>query len=129
VQQRRIREADDGGAGQSGIRRGGAGCGFRATVVCVDTQAIDSSFAGRAFDETLLADLPQSADPCGERGEFHTFVQDGPLFRAPISCRKGEVVSRGRFVYRDLVPTSPVALSDQDLAESAISSAKRNGIA
>jgi uncharacterized protein (TIGR00290 family) len=77
--------------------------GFRAIVVCVDPRALDASFAGRAFDEGFLADLPGRVDPCGENGEFHTFVHDGPLFRAPILCRAGEVVSRDGFVFCDVV--------------------------
>jgi uncharacterized protein (TIGR00290 family) len=78
--------------------------GIRAIVVCVDTQALEPSFAGRAFDEDLLADLPSSVDPCGERGEFHTFVWNAPMYRTPIRCRTGEVVTRGGFVFCDVVP-------------------------
>ena len=78
--------------------------GFRATLVCVDTTKLDASFAGRAFDESLLADLPDSADPCGENGEFHTFVHDGPIFRRPVSCRPGALVQRGQFRFADLLP-------------------------
>jgi uncharacterized protein (TIGR00290 family) len=78
--------------------------GFRAIVVCVDPRALDRAFAGRAFDERFLADLPDGVDPCGENGEFHTFVEDGPLFRAPIPCRTGEIVTRDGFVYCDVVP-------------------------
>jgi uncharacterized protein (TIGR00290 family) len=77
--------------------------GFRAIVVCVDPRALDRSFAGRAFDESFLAELPEGVDPCGENGEFHTFVHDGPLFRA-IPCRPGEIVTRDGFVYCDVVP-------------------------
>lgn len=81
--------------------------GFKAWVVCVDTQRLDRSFAGRAYDEAFLADLPAGVDPCGERGEFHTFVYDGPVFRWPIPCRPGEVVLRdGRFAYAELLPGS-----------------------
>jgi uncharacterized protein (TIGR00290 family) len=78
--------------------------GFRAVVVCVDPRALDRAFAGRAFDEGFLADLPEGVDPCGENGEFHTFVQDGPLFRGPIPCRTGDIVTRDGFVYCDVVP-------------------------
>ena len=78
--------------------------GLRAIVVCVDPRALDRSFAGRAFDEGLLADLPEGIDPCGEKGEFHTFVHDGPLFRAPIPCRTGEIVTRDGFFFCDVVP-------------------------
>jgi diphthamide synthase (EF-2-diphthine--ammonia ligase) len=60
------------------------------------------SFAGHAFDEGLLADLPPGVDPCGERGEFHTFVTDAPLFRSPVAVRLGEIVDRDGFVFADL---------------------------
>jgi uncharacterized protein (TIGR00290 family) len=77
--------------------------GFRAILVCVDRRVLDASFAGRAYDEALLADLPAGVDPCGENGEFHTFVTAGPIFTAPIPCRRGEVVERDGFVFADLV--------------------------
>src|SRR5579884_2500753 len=64
--------------------------GFRAVLCCVDTRALDASFAGRFFDRALLADLPPGADPCGENGEFHTFVFDGPNFARPVPIRLGE---------------------------------------
>jgi uncharacterized protein (TIGR00290 family) len=77
--------------------------GFSARLVCVDTTQLDPTFAGRAFDEALLADLPSTADPCGERGEFHTFVSNAPQFSAPIPYRVGEAVLRDeRFMYCDL---------------------------
>jgi uncharacterized protein (TIGR00290 family) len=77
--------------------------GFAARLVCVDTTQIDSAFAGRAFDGELLADLPSTVDPCGERGEFHTFVSDGPGFSASIPYRVGEKVLRdGRFMFCDI---------------------------
>lgn len=78
--------------------------GFEATLVCVDPRALDRSFAGRAFDRTLLAELPPGVDPCGENGEFHTFVHGGPLFAEPIRCRRGDVVERDGFVFCDLAP-------------------------
>ena len=78
--------------------------GFRACLVCVDTTQLDESFAGREFDPALLADLPETADPCGERGEFHTFVSGGPGFSRPVSYTTGERVLReNRFMYCDLV--------------------------
>jgi uncharacterized protein (TIGR00290 family) len=80
--------------------------GFRATLVCVDPRKLDPSFAGRAFDRTLLRDLPGSVDPCGENGEFHTFVFDGPIFRNPIRIRPGPTVSRQNFYFADLLPAS-----------------------
>jgi uncharacterized protein (TIGR00290 family) len=78
--------------------------GLKATLTCVDPRVLDPSFAGRAFDAALLADLPASVDPCGERGEFHTFVWDGPMFHGPLAIRRGEVVARDGFVFADLVP-------------------------
>ena len=78
--------------------------GLRATLVCVDPKQVPAAFAGRAYDETLLAELPASADPCGERGEFHTFVWDAPNFKAPIEVRPGEIVERDGFFFADLVP-------------------------
>lgn len=78
--------------------------GFEARLVCVDTTQLDGRFAGRAFDRTLLAELPPGVDRCGERGEFHTFVAAGPIFTAPVAYTVGEHVLRdGRFVYCDLL--------------------------
>lgn len=77
--------------------------GFKAIVVCVDPRTLDPSFAGRYYDASFLADLPDGIDPCGERGEFHTFVHDGPVFGVPILFRRGEVVEREGFVYCDLL--------------------------
>ena len=80
--------------------------GFRAVLCCVDGRALDPSFAGRRYDADLLADLPAGVDPCGENGEFHTFVFDGPLFRRPVAWTAGKRTTRdGRFTYCDLVPT------------------------
>ncbi|UPW01933.1 adenine nucleotide alpha hydrolase [Halorussus gelatinilyticus] len=67
---------------------------FAATVVAVDDDALDASFAGRRFDTDFLADLPDGVDPCGENGEFHTFVHDGPIFDRPVSVETGERVTR-----------------------------------
>jgi uncharacterized protein (TIGR00290 family) len=77
--------------------------GFEATIVCVDPRALDPSFAGRSYDERLLAELPARVDPCGENGEFHTFVHAGPIFGEPIACKRGEVVERDGFVFCDLI--------------------------
>ena len=78
--------------------------GFAATLVCTDDTQIDGSFAGRRFDRSLLAELPPRADPCGENGEFHTFVHDGPIFSRAINVVRGEIVVRdGRFTYCDLL--------------------------
>jgi uncharacterized protein (TIGR00290 family) len=78
--------------------------GIEAYVVCLDPRAMPRELAGRRFDASLLDDLPASVDPCGERGEFHTFVANGPMFAAPIAVRSGEVVERDGFVFADLVP-------------------------
>jgi uncharacterized protein (TIGR00290 family) len=78
--------------------------GFRAVLVCVDPKQLDGSFAGRDYDGRLLAELPAGVDPCGERGEFHTFVYAGPGFSEPIGCRTGKVVERDGFVFCDLMP-------------------------
>jgi uncharacterized protein (TIGR00290 family) len=81
--------------------------GYRAHLVCVDTRQLGADFAGRLFDPVLLADLGPAIDPCGERGEFHTFVSAGPVFTEPIPVAVGELVIReGRFAYRDLLPSS-----------------------
>ena len=77
--------------------------GFEATVVCVSLAALDASFAGRPFDAAFLADLPESADPCGENGEFHTFVSAGRVFARPVPVARGEVVERDGFAFCDLV--------------------------
>ena len=78
--------------------------GHKAVIVCIDPRALDASFAGRAYDEQLLADLPEGVDPCGENGEFHTFVHAGPMFASPIMCSPGDVVDRDGFVFCDLLP-------------------------
>jgi uncharacterized protein (TIGR00290 family) len=78
--------------------------GFEATLVCVDPRQIPPSLAGRTFDESLLAELPASADPCGENGEFHTFVHGGPIFAAPLEVETGETTARDGFVFTDLRP-------------------------
>ena len=78
--------------------------GLRASLTCVDPRRLDRAFAGRAFDAALLEALPSDVDPCGERGEFHTFAWDGPMFSAPIPVAGGEVVEREGFVFADLLP-------------------------
>jgi len=89
--------------------------GFRAHLVCVDTTQLSATFSGRVFDAALLADLPASVDPCGERGEFHTFVSAGPIFSAPIGVRRGDVVLReDRFAFCDLLPDGTAAGSHDD---------------
>ena len=78
--------------------------GLQARLTCVDPRQLNPSFAGRAFDAQLLADLPATADPCGERGEFHSFVHAGPIFSHTIAIRAGETVERDGFIYADLLP-------------------------
>jgi uncharacterized protein (TIGR00290 family) len=75
--------------------------GLRAKLSCVDTKQLAESFAGREFDVALLRDLPPEADPCGERGEFHTCVYAGPMFAKPLHLEAGEVVNRDGFVFAD----------------------------
>lgn len=77
--------------------------GFEAIVATVDPRSLDASFAGRAYDADFLADLPDGVDPCGENGEFHTFVHTGPIFDAPLAVETGEVVERDGFVYADVL--------------------------
>ncbi len=78
--------------------------GLVAHLTCVDPRKLPPSFAGRRFDEELLAELPESVDPCGENGEFHTFVSAGPMFAEPIPIALGAVVERDGFVFADVVP-------------------------
>jgi len=78
--------------------------GFRAFAVCIDPRKLNKSFAGRELDASFFRDLPVGVDPCGENGEFHTFVFDGPIFRSPIPVQVGEVVERDSFVFCDLLP-------------------------
>ena len=79
--------------------------GFNAVIACVDSEVLDRSFAGRVFDKLLLSDLPPTVDPCGENGEFHSFVYDGALFRQGVSHTVGETVLRdNRFYFCDLIP-------------------------
>ncbi len=78
--------------------------GFKAVLTCVDAKALDQSFAGRMIDHDFLAALPVNVDPCGENGEFHTFVYDGPNFAQPVEFSVGEIVSRDGFWFCDLLP-------------------------
>ncbi len=113
---RRYREAQLAGSGlkplfplwglpTDGLAREMVAAGLRATLTRVDTGQLPASFAGRRFDAALFADLPPGADPCGERGEFHTFVHDGPMFIRPIGVRPGGIIERDGFAYADLLPT------------------------
>lgn len=78
--------------------------GLRARIVCVDPGQLDRRFAGRELDRRLAAELPPGADPCGERGEFHTFVTEGPMLAGSVDVAPGDVVERDGFVYADLLP-------------------------
>jgi len=76
--------------------------GFRAIAVCIDSTKLSREFAGRELDESFFRELPAGVDPCGENGEFHTFVYDGPIFSIAIPVERGEVVERDRFYFCDL---------------------------
>jgi diphthamide synthase (EF-2-diphthine--ammonia ligase) len=78
--------------------------GVRAKLTCVDPKLVAPEFVGREFNEQLLSDLPPEIDPCGENGEFHTFVYAGPMFQHDLSVEVGEIVSRDGFVFADLSP-------------------------
>ena len=78
--------------------------GLRAKLTCVDPAKLDASFAGREFDAPLLLELPEGIDPCGENGEFHSFVYEAPVFSSPIAVQTGEVVRRDNFVFADVLP-------------------------
>lgn len=78
--------------------------GLRARLTCVNPKVIDAKFAGRDFDASLLDELPASVDPCGERGEFHSFAYAGPMFSAPIAIQSGEIVERDGYVFADVLP-------------------------
>ena len=86
--------------------------GLRALVTCVDPQQLPASFAGREFNEEFLLTLPHHVDPCGERGEFHTFALDGPMFSKPVAVELGEIIEREGFIYADLLPVTDRALAN-----------------
>ena len=78
--------------------------GFKAIITCVDSKVLDGQFSGRLFDKSFIRDLPRSVDSCGENGEFHSFVYDGPIFKKPIPCAVGETVLRDqRYSYTDIL--------------------------
>jgi uncharacterized protein (TIGR00290 family) len=83
--------------------------GLKAKVTCVDRTKLDASVAGREYDAAFLRDLPAGIDPCGENGEFHTFVWDSPDFATPISVRTGTIIERDGFAFADLIPEPGVA--------------------
>ncbi len=82
---------------------------FRAVICCIDPNQLAPEFCGREFDEDFLNDLPPAVDPCGENGEFHTFVYDGPNFSTPLDVERGEIVNRDGFWYCDIMPYQPAA--------------------
>jgi diphthamide synthase (EF-2-diphthine--ammonia ligase) len=86
---------------------------FAAIVTCVDTTWLDREFAGRQFDAAFLRDLPAHVDPCGERGEFHTFVYDGPIFHHRVPVHVGERVQRGVRVFCDLTPAPALSRKEE----------------
>ena len=94
--------------------------GFRAVLVCVDPRQIDVSHCGADFDHALLDALPATADPCGENGEFHTFVYDGPMFDRTIRARRGEVVEKTGFVFCDLLPPDAAGASSGGAARDGM---------
>ncbi|MGD9803794.1 MAG: ATP-binding protein [Hyphomicrobiaceae bacterium] len=81
--------------------------GVRARIACLDPRQLDRRFIGRDFDAALLSELPASVDPCGERGEFHTFAYAGPMFSEPIPIEFGEIVERDGFLFEDLMQSGP----------------------
>jgi uncharacterized protein (TIGR00290 family) len=87
----------------AGLAREMITSGLRAKITCVDPKVLPKEFAGRDFDSRFLADLPPGTDPCGENGEFHSFVYDGPGFRQPVAVTVGEIVERDGFVFADLL--------------------------
>jgi len=93
--------------------------GVRAVLTCTDPRQLAVTFAGRDYDAALLEALPREVDPCGERGEFHTFVWDGPMFRAPVPVRRGVTVERDGFVFTDLLAAdAPAGAAGRTAGES-----------
>ena len=86
------------------LARSMIGAGLRAKITCIDPRALSTDFVGRDFDSAFLEHLPATVDPCGENGEFHSFVYDGPMFRTPVPVQAGQVVQRDGFVFADLEP-------------------------
>ena len=85
--------------------------GLQATITCIDPQKLSASFAGRDFNFDFINDLPENVDPCGENGEFHSCVHNGPMFTQPIQVSNGEIVERDNFVFADLIST-PIRYTD-----------------
>ncbi len=102
------------GVATDGLAREMVGAGLRARLTCVDPAQLAGRFAGREFDAALLRELPASVDPCGERGEFHTFAYDGPMFQRAVPIQAGAVVARDGFVFADLLLGEPPRPEPQD---------------
>ena len=98
------------GADTAALAREMVTAGLGARITCVDPRVLDRSFAGRDFDASLLADLPPSTDPCGERGEFHTFAYRGSMFGHSIAIESGPIVERDGFVFADVLPAARAAV-------------------
>lgn len=94
------------GRDTSALAREFIALGYRAVIVCLDPKTLSPDFAGSQFDDAFLDDLPDNVDPCGENGEFHTFVYDGPTFGEPVDITLGEIVVRDGFVFQDLLPVT-----------------------
>ncbi len=103
------------GADTGTLAREMIAAGLQARLVCVDTSRLAPGFAGRAFDSSLLEDLPATVDPCGENGEFHTFVWDGPMFRHPVQIRGDATTERDGFAFADLLPLAVEAAREGSL--------------
>jgi uncharacterized protein (TIGR00290 family) len=95
-----------------GLAREMIASGLKAILTCIDTRKLDATFAGRRFDMEFLSGLPDEADPCGENGEFHSFVYAGPMFESEIAVVPGETVIREHFAFADLLPVGSPAVAD-----------------
>ena len=85
------------------LKRGKQEKGYKAIITSIDLKKLDRSFIGRNYDWLLISDLPAYVDPCGENGEFHTFVYDGPIFRFPIAIEKGQILEIEGYLYQDII--------------------------
>lgn len=95
------------GKDTTGLAQEMIAAGLRACLTCIDPRKMPRHFIGATFDDTFLEQLPEGVDPCGENGEFHTFVYDGPMFDHPIPVQLGETVERDGFLFKDVLPVGP----------------------